>query len=52
MSSEKPEVVITTQKKMSIIMAIQDECKLFNAILSTGKCVESDFYVKLAEMLK
>jgi hypothetical protein len=52
MGSHKPEVVITTQKKMSIIMAIQDECKLFRAIISAGKCLEADFYVRLVLMLK
>jgi hypothetical protein len=43
---------MTTQKKCAIITAIEDDKRVFDAIINVSKCFDPDFYVRMSELAK
>jgi hypothetical protein len=48
---EKVEIVLITQRKCSILLALEEHRRLFHLVVSAAKCYDPDFYLKLAETL-
>lgn len=49
---EDVEIIMTTQKKCSILMALEEERKIFHAVLNVSKCFDPDFYAKACDLAK
>ena len=45
------EVVMMTQKKLSIMVAVEDYTKMFDLVVLANMCDDSDFYLRLADLL-
>lgn len=43
---------MTTQKKCSIIIALEEEGKIFDAIINVSRCFDPDFYAKVSDLAK
>ncbi len=51
MKKEKVEVVLISQKKCSILLALEEHRRLFHLVVSASKCFDTEFYLKLVETL-
>ncbi len=43
---------MTTQKKCSIIMAVEEHQRCFDAIINVSKCFDPDFYTRASDLAK
>jgi len=43
---------MTTQKKCSILVALEEQVKFFDVIINVSECFEADFYVSLTDFAK
>lgn len=49
MEEGRTEVIITTQKKCSIMFAIGESQPVFSLVISAAKLNDADFYLKVVE---
>jgi hypothetical protein len=43
---------MTTQRKCSILIAVEEEQKLFDAVINISKCYDPEFYSRLTDLVK
>jgi len=43
---------MTTQKKCSILMAVEEDRKIFDGIINASKCFDPEFYAKISDLAK
>lgn len=48
---EKAEVILLTQRKCSILLAVEDHRRLFHLIISAARCFDPEFYIRLVGTL-
>lgn len=52
LKKQKAEIIMTTQKKCSILMAVEEDRKIFDGIINVSKCFDPEFYAKISDLAK
>lgn len=48
---ESVEVILITQRKCSMVLALEEHCRLFHLVISAARCFDPEFYLRLAGTL-